>query len=216
MSHLIFVRHGESELNVANKKQRIFCGQTETPLTDVGRQQASDVGKTLAARSDLCIECAISSVLSRARDTLERILEELERSHPSSVVKRCPDSPDLNERSLGDFEERVAEEVYAEFPEYKNDPDYNQFQYHFTQRAPRGENLEEVTARAWPVVQRLESECSGDILIVSHFTTIRCILGIAMKWPEQRILDTKIVNAVPVIVRRGETYQLLEGVVPPE
>ncbi len=215
MSHLIFVRHGESELNVANKKQRIFCGQTETPLTDLGRQQASDVGEKLAARSDLCIECAISSVLSRARDTLERILKELEASHPSRVVKRCPDSPDLNERSLGDFEGRVAERVYAEFPEYKNDPDYNQFQYHFTQRAPHGENLEEVTARAWPVFQRLESEYSGDILIVSHFTTIRCILGRALGWPEKTTLDTRVANAVPVIVRRGQTYELLEGVTLP-
>lgn len=216
MSHLIFIRHGESELNVANRKQRIFCGQAKTPLTDVGRQQASDVGTTLAARSDLCIECAISSVLSRARDTLQLILREVGKSHPGSVVKRYPDSPALNERSLGDFEGRVAKEVYAAFPEYESDPDYNQFQYHFTQRAPQGENLEEVTARAWPVVQRLESECRGDILIVSHFTTIRCILGRAMKWSQQKILKIKIDNAVPVIVKRGRAYQLLEGVTLPD
>ena len=65
MSHLIFVRHGESELNVANQRRRVFCGQTDTPLTDIGRQQARAVGDALAARDDLRVERAISSSLSR-------------------------------------------------------------------------------------------------------------------------------------------------------
>jgi len=187
--------------------QRIFCGQSDTPLTDVGRQQASAVGKELAARGDVRIERAISSTLSRTMETLDLILKELPNG-----VERCATSSALNERSLGVFEGRVATEVYNEYPEYRDDPNFNQFQYDFTQKAPGGENLKEVIARAWPAVQGLEAECDGDILVVSHFTTIRCILGRALMWPEQTVLDTKVANAVPVILQRGERYRLLEGV----
>ncbi|MCY2986417.1 MAG: phosphoglycerate mutase family protein, partial [Planctomycetota bacterium] len=41
MSHLVFVRHGESVLNVVNRQTRVFCGQIDTPLTEHGREQAS-------------------------------------------------------------------------------------------------------------------------------------------------------------------------------
>lgn len=211
MSHLIFVRHGESQLNVENRKQQIFCGQTDTPLTEVGRQQASATGRELAGRGEMRIQRAISSALSRSIETLDLILQEL-----SNGVEHLPHSPALNERSLGVFEGRVAKEVYAEYPEYENDPNFNQFRYDFMQKAPGGENLKEVTTRAWSVVQSLEAECEGDILVVSHYTTIRCILGEAMRWPVQTVLDTKVANAVPVILERGETYQLLEGVTRPE
>ena len=211
MSHLIFIRHGESKLNVANRDGRIFCGQTNTPLTDLGRQQASDVGDILAARADLRIERAVSSALSRCCDTLDLILRKLPYG-----VERLPDSPALNERSLGRFEGRSAEEVYAESPEYRDDPKFNQFQYNFTQKAPEGENLKEVTDRAWPVVRELEAACTGDILIVSHFTTIRCMVGRALELPEKAILDLRVANAVPVILERGETHRLLEGLSLPE
>ena len=131
-------------------------------------------------------------------------------------VERLPDSPALNERSLGRFEGRSAEEVYAESPEYRDDPKFNQFQYNFTQKAPEGENLKEVTDRAWPVVRELEAACTGDILIVSHFTTIRCMVGRALELPEKAILDLRVANAVPVILERGETHRLLEGLSLPE
>ncbi|MBC8872526.1 MAG: histidine phosphatase family protein [Planctomycetes bacterium] len=211
MSHLVFVRHGESELNVTNRDGRIFCGQTNTPLTDFGRQQASDVGDALAARAELRIERAVSSALSRCRDTLDLILRRMPNG-----VECLPDSSALNERSLGKFEGRNAEDVYAEFPEYRDDPKFNQFQYNFTQKAPEGENLKEVTDRAWPVVRELEKACAGDILIVSHFTTIRCMVGKALELSEQRTLRLKVANAVPVILERGETHRLLEGLSLPD
>jgi probable phosphoglycerate mutase len=206
MSHLIFVRHGESELNVANRHGRVFCGQTDTPLTDFGRRQASEVGDMLAARNDLRIERAVSSALSRCRDTLGLILRRLPYG-----VERLPDSSALNERSLGDFEGQSAEEIYREFPQYRDDPRFNRFQYNFTQKAPGGENLREVTARAWRAVREFEAACSGDILIVSHYTTIRCIVGKALGLPEQAILELRVPNAVPVILECGETYRLLQG-----
>ena len=48
MRHLVFIRHGESALNALSRTTRTYCGQVETPLTEVGRQQAIAAGKKLA------------------------------------------------------------------------------------------------------------------------------------------------------------------------
>ena len=45
MSKLYFVRHGESEWNVADK----ICGRTDIPLTKRGHEQAVGAGKKIVA-----------------------------------------------------------------------------------------------------------------------------------------------------------------------
>lgn len=47
MSKLYFVRHGESEWNVADK----ICGRTDIPLTKRGHEQAEETGKRLWQRA---------------------------------------------------------------------------------------------------------------------------------------------------------------------
>ncbi|MCY2990324.1 MAG: histidine phosphatase family protein [Planctomycetota bacterium] len=74
----------------------------------------------MSARGKLRIQAAISSTLSRCRETLDLILRELPYS-----VERLADSSALNERSLGDFDGRRAEDVYTEFPQYRDDPNFN-------------------------------------------------------------------------------------------
>ena len=49
---------------------------------------------------------------------------------------------------FGAFEGREEHEVFAEYPHYRDDPNFNGFMNHFQQCAPRGENLATVTARA--------------------------------------------------------------------
>ena len=46
MSKIYFVRHGESEWNVADK----ICGQTDIPLTQRGHEQAVMTGESFVAR----------------------------------------------------------------------------------------------------------------------------------------------------------------------
>ncbi len=207
MSHLVFVRHGESVLNVVNRQSRVFCGQTETPLTERGREQARNVGRQLAARKEFTFTTAISSALERASQTLELLLAEL--PYP---VQRMPDSPGLNERSLGSFDGCQAAEVYAAHPQYRDNPEFNQFDNHFIQKAPGGENLREVTERAWPIIEELDRSYAGDILIVSHYTSIRCVLGRALALPEETVRSIRVPNAVPIVLQRGSRYRLVEGV----
>jgi len=99
---------------------------------------------------------------------------------------------------------------------HRDDPASNRFDNDFVQKAPGGENLQDVTDRAWPVIVDLEQSTVGDVLIVSHITTMRCILGRLLGLSENTICSLQIPNAVPVIVERGGDYHLLEGLDLPE
>ena len=206
MSHLILLRHGESQLNVLNRQKRVYCGQTETPLTDFGREQARSAGRQLAARSHLRIARAVSSCLDRSRETLQLAIEQLAYS-----VELLPPVAGLNERSLGRFEGLAEDGVFRDHPQYRDHPDYRRFMNCFVQKAPEGENLAEVSIRAWRAVELLLAGGGGDLLIVSHYNTIRCLLGRALLLAEEAVLQLRIPNAVPIVLRSGPRFELLEG-----
>jgi 2,3-bisphosphoglycerate-dependent phosphoglycerate mutase len=210
MSHLILVRHGESELNVVNRTRRVFCGQFETPLTEHGREQARSAGRTIASRPQLHVRWVISSLHERSRETLALIVEQLPQA-----VEVLDGHAALNERSLGQFEGRHEEEVFAQHPHYRDDSAYSSFQNHFVQKALDGENLADVTERAWPCIESLVAERAGDLLVVSHFNTIRCILGRALRLPQQAVLDLRVPNAIPIVLRQRSLggYELVDGIV---
>src|SRR5437868_2772353 len=164
MRHLVFVRHGESELNATSRHTRTYCGQVETPLTERGRQQAHEAGQKLAELKYLDPKAAISSPLERARETLTLLLTRL-----SAAVNILPPSRDLMERSHGRFEGLAEETVFRDYPQYRDDPNYRHFMNHFEQCAPGGETLACVMERAWSAVRQLAETTSGDLIIVSHF-----------------------------------------------
>ncbi|MBO6300185.1 MAG: histidine phosphatase family protein, partial [Lachnospiraceae bacterium] len=67
---LWFVRHGETVWNVENK----ICGATDSPLTELGHQQAiatAEKIKEMGIRADKILY----SPLSRAKDTAVHISE---------------------------------------------------------------------------------------------------------------------------------------------
>ena len=43
MAQVYFVRHGQTVWNVENK----ICGATDSPLTDLGREQARQLGRKI-------------------------------------------------------------------------------------------------------------------------------------------------------------------------
>lgn len=208
MRRVILVRHGESALNAANKHQKMLCGQFETPLTEYGRDQARTVGKLLAGRADLFITDAISSRLGRARETLKLLLEHL----PDQPTLHDP-HPDFNERSLGLFEGRLEDDVFREFPQYRDDPLLCRFRDDYEQKAPQGENLTDVTLRAWNAFDQFLLRTHGDVLIVSHCNTIRCLVARALCLSQSDSLRLHIRHATPIVLQADDTYQL-EGDLP--
>lgn len=66
-----YVRHGQSEANVRG----VFAGGgTDTPLTELGKQQARDVAKDLRSKK---IDVIVASPMSRTLDTAKIIAEEI-------------------------------------------------------------------------------------------------------------------------------------------
>ena len=189
------MRHGESEINAVWKEKAIFCGQIDTPLTQKGRQQARDVGRVLSDTSQFRISHAVSSTLVRAVDTLDLIQQQF-----TAPPTKLPAVSAFNERSLGLFEGRSKDDVYKDFPEYENEPAYCNFRDDYHQKAPGGENLSEVTARAWPAMDSLLKSAESDVLIVAHCQVIRCLIAHAIKLVPREVAHLKIPHAVPLVL----------------
>lgn len=69
MRSITWVRHGQSSWNAEGRWQ----GQTDVPLSEVGRRQARALGARLA-RLELTFDQVVSSDLGRARETAELVL----------------------------------------------------------------------------------------------------------------------------------------------
>src|SRR5215213_3625113 len=109
--HLVLIRHGESELNALSRRVPTYCGQVETPLNEIGREQARIAGQRLAKLDYVKLQAAISSPLARAEETLLLVLEQL-----SASVEKLPADPRLMERSHGQFEGLAQEVAHRDYP----------------------------------------------------------------------------------------------------
>jgi len=174
---LLLVRHGETDWN----REPARCqGWAEIGLNESGRDQARDVGRTLAARG---VELIVTSHLLRARETAGLIREELGGELPLIV------DPRLAETHRGEWESRLFLDIMAEEPEtwrhYREHPE--------TFRFPGGEGLADHQRR---VLAALRDAARGarPALLVTHGGSIR----VARCFLEGRDLaafhDTKTIN----------------------
>lgn len=72
MHTLVLIRHGRTEWAAQNR----FAGWADAPLADSGREEARRAGKALKERG-FTFDLAQTSYLSRARETLDLILEAM-------------------------------------------------------------------------------------------------------------------------------------------
>jgi broad specificity phosphatase PhoE len=148
-----FVRHGESEGNAAH----VFTGQTDSPLTARGRQQAESVADELAK---VKFDRIVSSDLARARDTATVIAKR--HRVPVEVV------PELREIDVGDRTGKTFDETRG-LPNW-NDDGFVAW--------PGGETLDLVLARTLGAIDRLTRESPGKtILVVGHGGVNRILLS---------------------------------------
>ncbi|HUB93473.1 MAG TPA: histidine phosphatase family protein [Verrucomicrobiae bacterium] len=81
MKRLFYVRHGETEMNAA----QLLSGLIETPLTENGRTQATQLGKEIRANLP-GIDLILCSPLERAYETAKLIAEEI--NYPASKIQK--------------------------------------------------------------------------------------------------------------------------------
>ena len=178
---LFFVRHGESEANLA----RIFSGRRDSPLTERGRAQAVMVADAL---DDVPFDRIVATPLSRSLDTALVIARR--RKMPVDVVRG------LIEIDVGDKTGATFDEI-AGLPDWKNDGFVSW---------PNGETLDQVLDRALGALKAIHRESAGQtILVICHGGVTRILvshfLGILPKLDASRQTNT----AVTVIVTDGET-----------
>lgn len=147
MKKLYFTRHGQTIWNVENK----ICGATDIALTDLGRQQAEELGLRIA--SDLAaglihIDSIVASPLSRACDTASIIAEKT--GLPMRTDER------ITEQNFGRYESTPRDG--AEFAAQKEI---------FVNSFSTGESMLRVAQRVYNLLDEIKS---GDkvCLIVAH------------------------------------------------
>jgi probable phosphoglycerate mutase len=154
LARLIVVRHGESAAN----RQRVFAGQSDSPLTAAGRAQAEAVADALAREP---IARVIASDLSRARDTAEAIA----RRHGLPVeTARALREWDVGE--LVGLDREATQRRYGDVRPF----------FEPGSRVPGGESFEEVVARVTAFVDALVPASLGrTVCLVAHGMTNRII-----------------------------------------
>jgi len=154
------VRHGAT---ISTDEDR-FAGETDVPLSEIGRREARALGARLASER---IAAFYASPLQRALETARLIAAP----HGMPVVPR----PELSEMSHGRWEARTRAEVrslYAEeYVRWESDP--------FSFAPENGETGLAVTARALPaLLEIVASHPEERVLIVSHKATIRLLISV--------------------------------------
>ena len=212
MIKLVLVRHGQSMWNLENK----FTGWTDVDLSEQGIKEAKEAGKVLKDKG-FTFDVAYTSVLKRANDTLNYILEELgEENIPIKKSWR------LNERHYGalqglnkaETKEKYGEEqvllwrrssdvkppeLSVEDERYPgNDPKYKDLK---EEELPKTENLIDTIKR---VIDYWNSDIKQDLLdgkkviIAAHGNSLRGLIKYLDNLTDEEIIKVELQTGNPI------------------
>ncbi len=177
MTTLIFVRHGQSEANLA----RVFAGHTDIPLTEQGHRQAENTARFLA---DYPISKIYSSDLTRAMQTAEPTAH---MHHLSIIPDEC-----LREIYAGEWEGQRYEDLmtgaYSE--------SYRTWREDCGRAHPEGgESVAALAERIYRETDRILAENRGGcVAVFSHATPIRTLCA---RWQGLPVEALSRVSFVP-------------------
>lgn len=201
MPLLVIVRHGQSQWNAENR----FTGSTDTPLTDLGRQEARQAGQLLKAHQDT-FGIGFTSVLQRAIETMSIILAEIGQT--TLPLER---SAALNERMYGDLQGMNKHEAEVRFGREQ----VYRWRRGYADCPPNGESLADThqrvltyfTTRILPHLQAGES-----VLVVAHGNSLRALMMELEAISSEDIEKVELATGVPRQYnydRQAGTFQLL-------
>ena len=148
---LWLVRHGETEWARLGR----HTGRTDVPLTELGRQQATSLGRRLDGHR---FGLVLTSPLSRARETAELA--------GFAGVARL--DPDLMEWDYGSLEGRETVDIRESYPGWTI----------WRGPWPGGETIADVATRADRIVARVRADATaGDALVFAHGHLLRVLVA---------------------------------------
>ena len=213
MSHLILVRHGQSEWNLENK----FTGWVDVELAPQGKLEACKAGE-LIKKLNLEIKHFYTSYQLRSIDTLKLILNTI-RVKPDNMIKAWQ----LNERHYGsltglnkdEMRKKLGEEEVHKFrrswdnapkPLNINSPYHpkNIVVYNDIPRnlIPDTESLKDTYDRVVPYfIENIEKNLQDNIIISAHGNSIRSLLKYLFKIDDNEISKLEIPTGNPLLLK---------------
>ena len=197
MIQLILLRHGESQWNLENR----FTGWGDVPLSPKGEKEAREAGSKIKPFS---IDCAFTSVLKRAIDTLDLALQTAQK-RGIPITKNIA----LNERHYGDLQGLNKEETAEKFGKEK---------VHIWRRSydiapPHGESLKDTAERTLPYLFSHiypELKKGKNVLIAAHGNSLRSIIMELEKLSPEEILKVEIPTGVPILYELDDHLKVLK------
>jgi broad specificity phosphatase PhoE len=184
---LYFIRHGESQAN----EQNLFAGRLDTPLTELGRRQAEQAGRQVAALKLSFDEIHVST-LTRAQETgriVTRFLPQEEK--PRTVVSEL-----LTERDFGILSEKNKSLIKKHYGAHGFE-----HMFHSSEGLPPGgEAFMEMYQRTKDYYEKVllpASQSGKCILVVSHKYIVEMFALIAANVAPEDYFDFKIPNSKP-------------------
>ncbi|HSG91511.1 MAG TPA: histidine phosphatase family protein, partial [Pseudomonadales bacterium] len=163
------------------------------------RQVAAHLSWLRAVPPDLIV----ASPLGRVRHTAAILATGLAAAGPGDAGEAVPLRPvfddALRERSMGIFDGRTLDEIERSHPDEHAAREADPWSY----RAPGGENYDDLMARTGPLLARLLRHPARRVLVVSHGTLARPLLGGLLGLERARILRLRAPNDVAYRIRLG-------------
>lgn len=187
---LVLVRHGESEWNRLNR----FTGWKDVGLTEEGMAEAHRAGAMLKETGQR-FDCAFTSTLKRAHNTLDIILEELGQGRLPTVKAAA-----LNERDYGELVGIDKDEARKR---------WGAEQVHLWQRSydiapPGGESLKDTALRVVPFFEKWivpELQKGKSVILVAHGNSLRSLVMELDRLEPDEVMQVEIGTASPLIYR---------------
>lgn len=162
---VLLIRHPESAWN----RKGIYQGQTDIPLSSLGRAQAELVAARLSREHVSGVVC---SPLKRAR-TLAHVIARYHHLEPRTDER-------LTEIHHGPWEGLHRDEVERQFPDMFRTWNVTPHDVSF----PGGESLGDVHSRSVePVAELLAQPDGGTWVVVTHDTVCRLVVAAAQQQP---------------------------------
>ena len=186
MPQLVLLRHGESQWNLENR----FTGWVDVPLSPKGEEEAHEAGQKLQA---FRFDCAFTSVLMRAQNTLRIVLEEIGQTGIPIKEDKA-----LNERMYGELQGLNKAETAKKF----GDEQVKIWRRSFDVPPPGGESLKDTAERVLPYYEsqiRPELLANKTVLVVAHGNSLRSLVMRLEDLSREAVLELNIPTGAPLL-----------------
>ena len=213
MYRLLLIRHGQSLWNAENR----FTGWVDSPLSERGIQEAIKAGR-LIKEFNIDIEEAFTSYLSRAVDTLNFLLKELDKNN--LVINK---TWYLNERHYGSLtglnkeetRQKIGESLFLKYrrswdiappPMKKNNKNISLFgslnKTIPVDKVPNTESLKDTHDRVIKYYNETISNVFKKkvVLIVAHGNSLRALCKYLFKISDEEINSLEIPTGNPMMI----------------